>query len=180
MPSQANTKHTDTSHAQNRRSPHLYPSRRSQGSTYAGVPPPFALCLYPLQASWHPLHIMRTAHHSAGTQFLFLERLWNSGARLPVEDPHSHLSCESKFCPDHRTDSWQHRGCRCQQSVLLYRNTTWQSGKKTKICPCTNTHPCISRHVHGHAQRCPEEARGLQSVRNECSVLIRVKTYRLV
>lgn len=149
MPSQANAKHSDTSHAQNRRLPHLYPSRKSQGSTYVTVPPPSALCLYPLQASWHPLHKMRVAHRSVGTQFLFLERLWNSVARLPVKGPHSHLSCESTFCPDHRIDAQQDRGCRCQSAVLLYRNSTWKTGKV--YTPMYN-----DMHICTHAWTCTE------------------------
>ncbi len=169
MPSEANAKHADTSHAQNRRSPHLYPSRRSQGSTYAGVPPPFALCLYPLQASWHPLHKMCTAHHSAGTQFLFWEGLWNSVARLPVEDPHSCLSCESTCCPDHRSEV---KGCRCKSAVLsFYRNNMWKTGKNSETLTYTIKHQCTWTRTELFQGSC---------VGNERSVLIRVKTYRFV
>lgn len=60
MPSQANAKHADTSRAKNRRSPHLYPSRRSQESTYAGGCPlllPCACTHY--RQSWHPVEKKR-------------------------------------------------------------------------------------------------------------------------
>lgn len=177
MPSEANAKHADTSHAQNRRSPHLYPSRRSQGSTYVGVPPPFALCLYPLQASWHLLHIKRRAHKNAGTQFLFQERLWNSVARLPVEGPHSHLSCESTFLP--WPQDWRSTRERVQVSVRCFvlfgrqerthTDISMYNHSPMRICTCAWTRTELSW-----------EARGLQSVRNECSFLFRVKTCRLV
>lgn len=38
MPSQANAKHADTSHAQNRRSPHLYPPGGLRGPLMLGYP----------------------------------------------------------------------------------------------------------------------------------------------
>lgn len=163
MPSQANAKHADTSHAQNRRSPHLYPSRRSQGSTYVGVPPPSSLCLYPLQASWHPLHKMRTAHHSAGTQFLFLKRLWNTVARLPVKGPHTHLSCESTFCPDHRTQRDTERRCHC---AALFEKISVEDRKRADtdisiICTCISAH--VLEHMCGATGFCTVWETGVQS-----------------
>ena len=133
--------------------------------------PPFALCLYPLQASWHPLHKMRTAaHHSEGTRFLFLEGLWNSVARLPVEGPRSHLSCGSTFCPwpqDRRSTIQRSAGV----SLLfeLSRNYMWKTGKN------------LWRYIRSHMHRAiPRKRGGPRSVRNEGSVSIRVKTYRVV
>lgn len=171
MPSQANAKHSDTSRAQNRRLPHLYPSRKSQGSTYVTVPPPSTSHLYPLQARWHLLHKMRVAHQSVGTQFLFLERLWNSEARLPVEGPHSHLSCESTFCPDHRIDAQQDGECRCQRAVFLYRSSTWKTGKY------------LYTHTHAHLYTCMNIHRAvpMKSKVNWVRVFcLRVKTYPFV
>lgn len=98
------------------------------------------------------------------------------GALLPVKDPQSRLTRESRFHPDRRTlrDTRGAGVARCLLPHYLGKEET----KHTDIARRTNMHAGIR--ARDHAQRCLQEASGRQRVRNDCSLLIRVKTYSLV
>lgn len=83
----------------------------------------------------------------------YTERLWNSVARLPVEGPHSHLSCESTFCPDHRTDTQQGRRRRCQRVVLLYWNWMCKTGRYASKYARAQSHTNARLHARVNTHR---------------------------
>ena len=182
MPSQASAKHTDTSHAQNRRSPHLCPLWGVSGAHLCwGTPPPTpnhpsptpSPCLVPARAAgWHPC---RRALNGIP---------WSS---VPVSrhivKQRSEVSCSKPIitATSHRKEqSWpldwgKHGPCSWHTGLAL---PTIALRRKRRTH--TGTY-CTSTHTHTHTHRdCPEEARDLQSVRNVCSLLIRVRTHRLV
>lgn len=130
--------------------------------------PPSTPCLYPLQASWHPLQKRRTAHHSAGTQFLFLARLWNTEARLPVEGP-AYPSVMWKYILPWPQGSTRHR---VQVSICCFVITRQE---RTHIdIPCTIKQPWTSAHT------IVQLLKKTKPIGNKCLVLIRVKTYSLI
>lgn len=163
MPSEANAKHADTSHAQNRRSPHLYPSRRSQGSTYAGVPPPPPHPNPPLPSPCACTHCRQAGIHytKCGQQHIIVRVLgscfWRDcetvspGFLLKARAAICHV--EVHFAPDHRTDAQQYRGVQVSVRCLSYLEILCGRQERTR------------GDIYDHI--CTELSRGSEEVRGE-------------